>query len=78
MSIWKEEEQGWTCIKTVVDSGAADSVAPTDMAPDIRVEESPGSKRGQAYMSASGGTSTTPWGVVWIERKRKYGKRSQF
>ena len=28
MTSWREEDKGWTCIKTVVDSGAADSVAP--------------------------------------------------
>ena len=34
--------------------GSSRFSCPTEVAPDIRVEESPGSKRGQAYMSASG------------------------
>ena len=38
-----------------MDSGAADSVAPPTMAPKVAVQESPGSKRGQCYVSASAG-----------------------
>ena len=44
----------WHHLETVMDSGAAESVAPTSMAPWIKVEESEGSRRGQTYMSASG------------------------
>ena len=42
-------------IKTVMDSGAAESVAPPSMAPGVTIEESPGSIRGQHYVSASAG-----------------------
>ena len=53
---WKDESHPtWVRIKTVMDSGAADSVAPPSMAPKVAVQESPGSKRGQCYVSASAG-----------------------
>ena len=42
-------------IRSVMDSGAADSVAPPSMAPQVAINESPGSKRGQCYVSASAG-----------------------
>ena len=38
-----------------MDSGAADSVAPPSMAPQVMIEESPGSKRCQCNVSASAG-----------------------
>ena len=38
-----------------MDSGAAQSVAPPSMAPGVVIEASPGSQRGQHYVSASGG-----------------------
>ena len=41
-------------IRTVMDSGAADSVAPPTLAPQVNISESNGSKRGQCYVSASG------------------------
>ena len=44
----------WQRITSVMDSGAADSVAPEDIASWIPVVASPGSKRGQHYLSASG------------------------
>ena len=37
-----------------MDSGAAESVAPADLAPWIDAVESEGSRRGQTYVSASG------------------------
>ena len=53
---WKDESHPtWVRIRTVMDSGAADSVAPPSMAPKVAVQESPGSKRGQCYVSASAG-----------------------
>ena len=45
----------WVRIRTVMDSGAADSVAPPSMAPKVAIHESPGSKRGQCYVSAGAG-----------------------
>jgi len=44
----------WVKLEAVVDSGAAESVAPESMAPWIPMKESEGSKRGQTYLSASG------------------------
>ena len=38
-----------------MDSGPAQSVAPPSMAPGVSIEASPGSQRGQHYVSASGG-----------------------
>ena len=38
-----------------MDSGAADSVAPPTLAPKVEITESPGSRRGQCYVSASAG-----------------------
>ena len=53
---WKDESHpSWVRIRTVMDSGAAQSVAPPSMAPGVIIEESPGSQRGQHYISASGG-----------------------
>ena len=41
---WKDESHPmWVRIRTVMDSGAADSVAPPTMALKVAVEESPGS-----------------------------------
>ena len=45
----------WVRIRTVMDSGAADSVAPPTLAPQVEIRESPRSKRGQCYVSASAG-----------------------
>ena len=53
VSTWKGQEGGWTCIRTVMDSGAVDSVAPSTMAPGVSIVPSPGSRRGQNYLSAS-------------------------
>ena len=50
----ENEQQGWRKHNTVLDSGAAASVAPPNMAPNISVLESEGSRRGQCYLSASG------------------------
>ena len=53
---WKDESHPqWVRIRTVMDSGAAESVAPPSMVPGVIVQESPGSKRGQHYVSASAG-----------------------
>ena len=47
-------EPRWEKLEAVVDSGAAESVAPESMAPWVPMKASEGSKRGQTYMSASG------------------------
>ena len=44
----------WVKVETVLDSGAAESVAPSSVAPWVEVRESIGSKNGQTYQSASG------------------------
>lgn len=44
---------GMVRVKSIMDSGAAESVAPPSMAPGVCIEESPGSRRGQHYISAS-------------------------
>ena len=48
------EEPEWVKIEVVMDSGAAESVAPADTAPWLPILESPGSRAGRKYMSASG------------------------
>ena len=50
---WKEIGRKHSKVKTVVDSGAADTVGPPSMAPHLRVQPSAGSMRGQHYVSAS-------------------------
>ena len=53
---WVDESHpGWRMIRTVMDSGATDSVAPPTLAPHVKIAESPGSMRGQCYVSASAG-----------------------
>ena len=47
-----DPETGWRCIKTVVDSGASDSVAPPSLAPEVPIQPSAGSRRGQTYSGA--------------------------
>ena len=42
-----------------MDSGAADSVAPPTLAPQVNISESEGSRRGQCYVSASGNRLST-------------------
>ena len=52
---WRDESHpNWVRIRTVMDSGAADSVAPPTLAPHVNISESNGSRRGQCYVSASG------------------------
>jgi hypothetical protein len=48
------KEVKWTKLEAVVDSGAAESVAPSSMAPWLPTVPSEGSRRGQCYLSASG------------------------
>ena len=50
---WKDEtDPEWTRLRTVMDSGAAESVGPPTMAPGVPIHESPGTRRGQAYIAA--------------------------
>ena len=47
-------EEQWETISMVIDSGAAESVAPVGTAAWMQAMPSDGSKRGQTYLSASG------------------------
>jgi hypothetical protein len=49
-----KQEVKWAKLEAVVDSGAAESVAPSSMAPWLPTVPSEGSRRGQCYLSASG------------------------
>ena len=51
---YRKEEQGWTCIKAVPDTGAHASVAPKEMAPAWSITPSEGSIAGREFVSASG------------------------
>ncbi len=45
---WEDESHPmWVIMRTVMDSVAAQSVAPPSMVPKVSIEESPGSKKGQ-------------------------------
>ena len=48
---WKNKK--WVKVDSIMDSGAAAPVAPPSMLPNVKVEPSPGSMRGQNYTSAS-------------------------
>ena len=47
------ESEKWVKVKCIMDSGASAPVAPPDMLPNVAIRESPGSKRGQRFSSAS-------------------------
>lgn len=48
------EGEKWVCLKTVVDSGAADTVAPSDTLSWIKLGPSEGSQRGQTWQVVGG------------------------
>ena len=52
---WSSEQNGWRKIRAVMDSGAAECVAPKDMAPHYRISDSVASRSGVFYTSADGG-----------------------
>ena len=55
-SKWKlQGPPGWVQIKTIVDSGAAKSIAPPSFATGVAVVESEMSRRGQTFLSADNG-----------------------
>ena len=49
------EDKGWTKVKVIMDSGAAESVCPRTMAPQFPIQDSLGSRAGVYYTSANGG-----------------------
>ena len=53
---YRREEDGWTCVRSVVDSGAQANVAPRDMVPGWEVRPSEGSRQGREFVTAGGGT----------------------
>ena len=49
---WREQENGYVKVRSVMDSGADESVAPPTMAPGAAIRASPGSLRNQKYTCA--------------------------
>ena len=52
---WASDQNGWRKIRVVMDSGAAECVAPRDMCPQYLISDSAASKSGVFYTSADGG-----------------------
>eukprot|EP00972_Heterocapsa_arctica_P012735 1870121-Heterocapsa_arctica.AAC.1 len=50
----KENMTSWVKVSTIVDSGAVENVLPELWLPTIPMEESPGSRVGKKYLSATG------------------------
>ena len=50
---WKREQEGWTCFRAVPDTGAQVSVGPADMAQGYAIRETPASRSGRGFTSAS-------------------------
>ena len=50
---WKGDGGGYTRVRSVIDSGAGETVAPPVMAPHVPIRQSEDSKRGQHLVSAS-------------------------
>ena len=55
LNAWRRETEGWHQVNVVLDSGAADSVCPKDMAPWFEVVDSDASRAGVYYTAANGG-----------------------
>ena len=55
-SSWISVDPNTRCrrVKSVMDSGASDCCAPPELAPEVPIEESAGSRRGQKYSTAGG------------------------
>ena len=52
---WQMEDRGWSRVKVIMDSGAAESVCPRSMAPQFMIQDSVASRAGVYYTSANGG-----------------------
>ena len=53
---WKEQiDPQWVRVKTIMDSGAASSIAHPSMPPGVRIEESDMSRKGQSFITAGDG-----------------------
>jgi hypothetical protein len=55
LGAWKSEASGWREVDVVLDSGAADSVCPKEMAPRFPIVDSDASRAGVYYTAANGG-----------------------
>ena len=53
-SPWVTEQDGWICLKSMMDSGCVDFVMPPNLLPDKPIRDSAGSRRGQHYTVANG------------------------
>ena len=51
-----DPETKWRRVRSVMDSGASDNCSPPELAHEVEIEESEGSKRGQKYAAAGGKT----------------------
>ena len=52
---WQTEDRGWSKVKVIMDSGAAESVCPRAVAPQLTIHDSIASRSGVYYTSANGG-----------------------
>ena len=51
----KGQHEEYVKVTAAIDSGAADNALPPSILPEIPIKESPGSRAGKCYVSASGG-----------------------
>ena len=63
----------WRRVRSVMDSGASDNCGPPELAPEVPIEESPGSKRGQRY-AAAGGKTIENLGQKMVQMKTDLGQ----
>ena len=52
---WASDQNGWRKIRVVMDSGAAECVAPRDMCPQYIISDPAARRSGVFYTSADGG-----------------------
>jgi len=68
-----DPETKWRRVRSVVDSGASDNCGPPELAPEVPVVESAGSRRGQRY-AAAGGKSIENLGEKTVEMVTNAGQ----
>ncbi len=66
---WEEQmDPHWVRVKSIMDSGAASSIAPPSVAIGVRIDESDMSRKGQSFITAGDGRIPSqghvPWRVV--------------
>ena len=64
--LYVDPETKWRRVRSVMDSGASDNCSPPELAPEVEIVESAGSKRGQKY-SAAGGKSIENLGEKTVD-----------